>query len=302
MNVMITGGLGFVGTQLSIRLLTGGHQVTVVDHSPQPRPYTPAEVHYVAADTTMPGAWQEEVAAQDAVINLAGASIFSKWTAETKRLMYDSRILTTRNVVDAMPAQKGALLCSTSAVGYYGFRGDEELTEEDRSGNDFLARLAADWEREALKAVDNGNRVAITRFGLVLGKSGGVLGQMIPLFKKFIGGPLGSGRQWFSWIHMEDLLSAFLFVFNNQDIHGTVNFCAPNPVRNRDLAKALGEVLHRPSFFRTPAFVLRLVLGEFGSVILQGQRVVPSRLLRYGFVFQYPEIRGALKDVIGTPT
>jgi uncharacterized protein (TIGR01777 family) len=302
MNVMITGGLGFVGTQLSIRLLTGGHQVTVVDHSPQPRPYTPAEVHYVAADTTMPGAWQEEVAAQDAVINLAGASIFSKWTAETKRLMYDSRILTTRNVVDAMPAQKGALLCSTSAVGYYGFRGDEELTEEDRSGNDFLARLAADWEREALKAVDNGNRVAITRFGLVLGKSGGVLGQMIPLFKKFIGGPLGSGRQWFSWIHMEDLLSAFLFVFNNQDIHGTVNFCAPNPVRNRDLAKALGEVLHRPSFFRTPACVLRLVLGEFGSVILQGQRVVPSRLLRYGFVFQYPEIRGALKDVIGTPT
>jgi uncharacterized protein (TIGR01777 family) len=302
MKVMITGGLGFVGTQLSIRLLKGGNQVTVVDHSPHPMPYTPPDVRYVAADTTMPGDWQDEVAVQDAVINLAGASIFSRWTAQTKRIMYDSRILTTRNVVDAMPANKGALLCSTSAVGYYGLRGDEELTEEDGPGNDFLARLAADWEGEALKAAEKGVRVTITRFGLVLGKTGGVLGQMIPLFKKFIGGPLGSGKQWFSWIHMEDLLSAFLFVFNNNDIQGPVNFCAPNPVRNRDLATALGEVLKRPSLFRTPAFVLRIVLGEFGSVVLEGQRVIPSRLLKHGFTFTYPEIRGALREVIGKPS
>jgi uncharacterized protein (TIGR01777 family) len=302
MKVLITGGLGFVGTQLSMRLLKGGNQVTVVDHSPQPRPYTPPDVRYVAADTTIPGAWQDAVAVQEAVINLAGASIFSRWTAKTKRIMYDSRILTTRNVVDALPAKKGALLCSTSAVGYYGFRGDEELTEDDRPGTDFLARLAADWEGEAQKAAEKGVRVTITRFGLVLGKTGGVLGQMIPLFKRFIGGPLGNGRQWFSWIHMEDLLSAFLFVFNNKDVHGPVNFCAPNPVRNRDLAKALGEVLKRPAFVRTPAFVLRLVLGEFGSVVLEGQRVIPSRLLRHGFVFQYPEITGALREVIGKPS
>jgi uncharacterized protein (TIGR01777 family) len=301
MKVLITGGLGFVGTQLSIRLLRGGNQVTVVDHSPEPRPYTPSEVHYVSADTTKPEGWQEVVAVQDAVINLAGASIFSRWNNETKRLMYDSRILTTRNVVDAMPAKKEALLCSTSAVGYYGFSGDEELVEEDGPGTDFLARLAADWEGEAQKATEKGVRVIITRFGLVLGKTGGVLGQMIPLFKKFIGGPLGSGKQWFSWIHMEDLLSTFLFVFNNKNISGPVNFCAPNPVRNRDLAKALGEVLKRPSFVPTPAFVLRLVLGEFGSVVLEGQRVLPSRLLRYGFVFKYPEIREALREVIGKP-
>jgi len=302
MKVLITGGLGFVGTQLSIRLLKGGNQVTVVDHSPQPRPYTPSEVHYVAADTTKPGNWQDAVAVQDAVINLAGASIFQRWTAETKRLMYDSRILTTRNLVDAMlanPANKDTLLCSTSAVGYYGFSGDEELVEEDDPGTDFLARLAADWEGEAQKAAEKGVRVTITRFGLVLGKTGGVLGQMIPLFKKFIGGPLGSGNQWFSWIHMEDLLSAFLFVFNNQDIHGPFNFCSPNPVRNRELAQALGEVLKRPAVVPTPAFVLRLVLGEFGSVILKGQRVIPSRLLRYGFAFKYPEIRKALREVIG---
>ena len=301
MKVLITGGLGFVGTQLSIRLLKGEHQVTVVDHSPDPRPYTPQEVTYVSADTAMPGAWQEVVAAQDAVINLAGASLFSRWNDETKRLIYDSRILTTRHVVDAMPAKKGALLCSTSAVGYYGFRGDEELIEEDGPGSDFLARVAADWEKEALKAANKGVRVIITRFGLVLGKTGGVLGQMIPLFKRFIGGPLGSGRQWFSWIHMEDLLSAFLFVFNNKNIHGAVNCCSPNPVRNRDLAKALGEVLSRPSVVPTPAFVLRLILGEFGSVILEGQRVIPSRLLRYGFVFEYPEIREALREAIGKP-
>jgi uncharacterized protein (TIGR01777 family) len=301
MKVMITGGLGFVGTQLSMRLLKGGNEVTVVDHSPQPRPYTPSEVHYMPADTTMPGNWQDAIAVQDAVINLTGASIFSRWTTKTKQLMYDSRILTTRNVVDAMPAQKGTLLCSTSAVGYYGFRGDDELTEEDGPGTDFLARLAADWEREALKAGDKGSRVVVTRFGLVLGKTGGVLGQMIPLFKKFMGGPLGNGGQWFSWIHMEDLLSAFLFVFNNHDIHGAINCCAPHPVRNRDLAKALGQVLSRPAVVPTPAFVLRLVLGELGSIILEGQRVIPARLLRNGFVFQYPEIRGALQEVIGKP-
>jgi len=304
MKVLITGGLGFVGTQLSIRLLKGGNQVTVVDHSPQPRPYTPQEVTYVPADTTVPGNWQNEVAVQDAVINLAGASIFKRWNNETKRLMYDSRILTTHNLVDAMPANpanKDTLLCSTSAVGYYGFSGDEELVEEDDPGTDFLARLSADWEGEAQKATKKGVRVTITRFGLVLGKTGGVLGQMIPLFKKFIGGPLGSGNQWFSWIHMEDLLSAFIFVFNNKDIHGPVNCCAPNPVRNRDLAKALGEVLKRPAVVPTPAFVLRLVLGEFGSVILKGQRVIPSRLLRYGFTFKYPEIRKALREVIGKP-
>jgi len=299
MKIIITGGLGFIGTKLSIRLLESGHQVTIVDHSPKPRPYTPQEARYVSADTMVPGAWQEEVENYDAVINLAGASIFRRWNNDTKQLIYDSRILTTRNVVEAMPKEKGALLCSTSAVGYYGFRGDEQLTEEDSPGNDFLARVCVDWEREARKAAEKGVRVAITRFGIVLGRTGGVLGKMIPAFKKFVGGPLGSGKQWFSWIHIEDLLKAFLFVFENQDIHGPVNFCSPNPVRNRDLARALGKALSRPSFLTTPAIILRLVLGEFGSVLLEGQRVIPAKLVKYGFVFQYPEIMGALQEVVG---
>jgi uncharacterized protein (TIGR01777 family) len=299
MKVVITGGLGFIGTQLSTRLLERGHQVTVVDHSPKPRPSTPREVKYVAADTTVPGAWQEEVGIQDAVINLAGTSIFRRWNDETKQLIYDSRILTTRNVAEAMDEEKGALLCSTSAVGYYGFRGDEELTEDDSPGNDFLAKVCVDWEKEAQKAADKGVRVALTRFGIVLGRTGGVLGQMIPPFRKFVGGPLGSGRQWFSWIHMEDLLKAFLFVFDNGDIHGPVNFCSPNPVRNRGLAKALGKVLSRPSFLTLPGFMLRVVLGDFGSVLVEGQRVVPTKLLKHGFVFEYPEIMGALQEVMG---
>jgi uncharacterized protein (TIGR01777 family) len=299
MKVLITGGLGFVGTQLSIRLLDKGHQVTVVDRSPEAHGFTPGEVTYVSGDTTEKGAWQKEVEHQDAVINLAGASIFKRWSEATKKLMYDSRILTTRNVVEAMRKDGLRVLCSTSAVGYYGFRGDEELREEDAPGDDFLANLAVDWENEALEAEKRGVRVAITRFGIVLGKTGGALGQMIPAFKKFVGGPLGSGRQWFSWIHMEDLLNAFVFVFETQTIHGPVNFCSPNPVRNRELSKALGKVLRRPSCLTTPGFMLRLIMGEFGSVLLEGHRVIPAKLLRNGFSFRYPEIEGALQEVVG---
>jgi uncharacterized protein (TIGR01777 family) len=298
MNILITGGLGFVGTQLSIRLLENGHAVTVVDHSPEPKSYTPKEVTYVAADTTVEGAWQDEVGQHDAVVNLAGASIFRRWNKKTKKLIYDTRILTTRNVAAAMGEGKNAILCSTSAVGYYGFHGDEELTEKDAAGDDFLAGVCVDWEEEAQKAAEKGVRVVRTRFGIVLGKTGGALGQMIPAFKKFVGGPLGSGKQWFSWIHMEDLLQAFLFVLDHDAIQGPVNFCAPHPVRNKALAKALGKVLSRPSFVTTPAVALRLVLGEFGSVLLEGQRVLPAKLLAHGFQFQYPEIAEGLEAIL----
>lgn len=295
MRVLITGGLGFVGTRLAVRLLEKGHQVTIVDHGPEPREYTPQEAGYVSADTTLPGAWQEEVGRHDIVVNLAGASIFRRWTRKSKEMIYDSRVLTTRNVADAATGGKTRLLCSTSAVGYYGFHGDEELTESDRPGDGFLARLCVDWEKEALRAAGQGVRVVITRFGIVLGKTGGALGQMIPPFKRFVGGPLGTGNQWFSWIHMEDLLNAYEFIFEHHTIEGPINICSPAPVRNRELAGALGKVLSRPSFLTTPAFVLRLVLGEFGSVLLEGQRVLPAKLLEHGFSFLYPEIAGALE-------
>ncbi|MDY6951497.1 MAG: TIGR01777 family oxidoreductase [Thermodesulfobacteriota bacterium] len=300
MEVLITGGLGFVGTQLSIRLLKRGHQVTVVDRSPEPGPHAPRQVKYVSADTTVQGPWQDEVARHDAVINLAGASIFRRWDRKTKQLISDSRVLTTGNVVEAMSrGDRARVLCSTSAVGYYGFRGDEELSEDDSPGTDFLSQVCIDWEDEAKKAADLGARVVVTRFGIVLGKTGGALGQMIPAFKRFAGGPLGSGKQWFSWIHMADLVNAFTFVFDNEDIHGPVNVCSPNPIRNKDLAKALGATLSRPSFMKTPAFMLRLVLGEFGAVLLEGQKVFPTKLLKHGFDFRHPDIKEALEDLLG---
>ena len=298
MKVFITGGLGFVGTQLSKSLLKKGHEVTVVDYSTEPRPYTPKDVKYISADTTIPGGWQEDVSKQDAIINLAGASIFQRWKRKTKDLIYSSRISTTRNLVDAISGENPPFLCSTSAVGYYGFQDDKKLIEEDSPGDDFLARLCVDWEREALKGLGKGARVTITRFGIVLGKTGGALGQMISAFKKYVGGPLGSGNQWFSWIHMEDLLNAFHFILDNDAIQGPVNFCSPNPVRNKELAKALGKSLSRPSFLKTPSFLIRLMLGEFGSVVLEGQRVIPAKLSQKGFIFKYPEIRSAIEEVI----
>jgi uncharacterized protein (TIGR01777 family) len=298
MKVLITGGLGFVGTQLSVRLLDRHHEVTVVDHSPKPRPYTPKEVKYVFGDTMKAGPWQAELEKQDVIINLAGASIFRRWNDDTKKLIYESRILTTRNVIDALPSACSALLCSTSAVGYYGFRGDEKVTEDDEPGTDFLARLCVNWEKEAGKAADKGCRVVIPRFGIVLGKTGGALGQMIPAFKAFVGGPLGSGNQWFSWIHMEDLLGAFLFILEEERFSGPVNMCAPNPVRNKELARTLGEVLSRPSCVKTPGFAIKIILGEFGNVLLEGQRVVPEKLLGSDFTFRYPDITDALREVI----
>jgi uncharacterized protein (TIGR01777 family) len=298
MKILITGGLGFVGTQLSIRLLDKNHQVSVVDHSPGPKPHTPKGVRYIFGDTTRAGAWQAEVEKHDAIINLAGASIFRRWSDQTKKLIYDSRILTTQNVVDALPNENGALLCSTSAVGYYGFRGDEEIAEEDTPGDDFLARLCLDWEGEASKATAKGSRVVIPRFGIVLGKTGGALGQMIPAFKAFVGGPLGNGDQWFSWIHMEDLLKGILFILEDKNFNGPVNLCAPNPIRNIDLARTLGKVLSRPSFLKAPSFAVRTMLGEFGDVLLEGQRVLPKKLLDGGFTFRFPDIMEALQEVI----
>jgi hypothetical protein len=236
----------------------------------------------------------------DWIINLAGASVFTRWNAARKQEIYDSRILTTRNLVAALAAgDRRQLFCSTSAIGYYGPRGDEDLTEESPPGDDFLARLARDWEAEALQAQDLGLRVVLTRFGLVLGPDGGVLGQMAPLFKFFLGGPVGSGSQWFSWMHRADHARAFLFIKDHPEIQGPVNFTAPQPVRNRELARALGRVLHRPSFLPAPGFMLRLMLGEFADVVLTGQKVLPQKLLAAGFSFDFPNLDTALENLLG---
>ncbi len=299
MEIFMTGGTGFVGTYMTKRLISEGHTVTILTQALNGTELKMAGLAYLIGNPTITGKWQEAVREHDVIINLAGASIFSRWTQDQRKILLSSRIETTRNLVQALPeSAKHSTFFSTSAVGYYGFHEDEELIESSPPGNDFLAKLAYDWEQEALCAQGKGARVVITRFGIVLGKNGGALGHMIPLFKYFLGGPLGSGRQWFSWVHMHDLVEAFIFLLSHKNISGPVNICSPNPLRNKDLGEAIGRVLHRPSFMPAPGFMIRLILGEFGDVLLKGQRVIPHRLLEAGFRFRYSNIEEALKNII----
>ena len=297
MNITIAGASGFVGKALTRRLLEYGHTVTGLGMSrTHPLQAMPRFV-WICADTTRAGAWQAAVEAADAVVNLTGRSIFKRWTRAYKSRMVDSRLKTTGNIVSAMRGSNQILL-STSAVGYYGDRGEETLTESSPPGDDFLARLAVDWERNALEAEERGVRVAIMRFGVVLGAGGGALAQMLPAFRRFAGGPIGSGQQWFAWIHMADLLDAIQFLLDSDHARGVYNFCSPDLVRQGEFAKALGKVLGRPALVPVPSLALRLMLGELAGVLLASLRVRPERLLTDGFSFCYADVDRALADLV----
>jgi uncharacterized protein (TIGR01777 family) len=298
MKILIIGASGFVGSRLTQDLLESGNAVTGVARSAPKTATTHPNHRFIAADTTRPAEWMKALAEADAVVNLAGRSIFQRWTDTTKQEMRDSRILTTRHVVQGLPAGKPVVLVSASGVGYYGNRGDDVLTEDTTSGDDFLARLSVDWEREALAASAKGARVVLARLGVVLGKGGGAMSRMIPAFKFFVGGPIGSGRQWFPWIHLQDLSAAILFLLERPEISGPVNLCAPDPVTNRDLAAALGRALHRPACMPAPAFLVRMALGEFAAVLLGSQRAVPQKLLQHHFGFRHPDILSAVQAVV----
>ncbi len=301
MKVFITGGLGFVGTKLSEALLKNGHTVTVVERNPRARPSPLQGVTVIAADASRPGAWQDALAEHDTIINLAGVSIFSRWSRQRKLDIVNSRLFITRNVVDAIKKRKGksTYLISTSAVGFYGFHGDEKLDESDIPGEDFLATLCREWEAEAMKAEAIGARVAITRFGIVLGTEGGALGILTRLFRFRLGNRLGAGKQWFSWIHQDDLVSIILHLLKKKSVRGPVNCTAPNPVTNRELTKALNRALGTfPLVPPAPGFMLSIALGEFGDFLLKGQRALPYRLLDSGFVFKFPHIDQALSDIL----
>jgi uncharacterized protein (TIGR01777 family) len=303
MKVFITGGTGFVGTTLTQKLTQEGHEVTLLTRSIKSHPAALQGVLYVEGDPTQKGPWQEKVADQDVVVNLAGASIFRRWNDAAKKLISDSRIQTTQNLVDALSARKGkeTYLLSTSAVGYYGFHEDEVLDEGSLPGEGFLPDLSKEWESAALKAREHNVHVTLMRFGIVMGRRGGALQQMIAPFKWWMGSPLGSGDQWFSWIHEQDLVDIFLYLIKEKRISGAVNCTAPSPVTNRELTQVLGEVLAKPTFMpAVPGFVMSLILGEFGSVLLKGQRVVPKKLLDAGFRFSFPDLRSALKDLLTT--
>jgi len=307
MRVFVTGGTGLVGSRLVERLLGRGDQVVVLSRRPDAvRQKWGDRVSLVAGDPAQRGDWTEAVRACDAVVHLAGEGIFNRrWSAAFKEAIRTSRVQSTENVVEALLAQRRTpeghpkVLVNASAIGYYGPRGDEELTEEAAPGDDFLAQVCVEWEKAARAAAGHDIRVVILRIGVVLDKAGGALQKMLPPFKMFIGGPIGSGRQYLSWVHVEDLVGLILFALDRHDAEGVYNATAPQPVTNKEFSRALGHVLHRPSFLPTPGFVLRVMLGEVAGLITEGQRVVPQHALAQGYTFQYPDVSVALRDLLG---
>jgi len=301
MNIFITGGTGFVGSNLATRFSAQGHKVTILTRLIREGRSVPDGVSFLEGDPAEKGPWQKSVPEHEAIINLAGASIFSLWTKRRKRLIRDSRVQTTLNLVEALSERKGreTLLISTSAVGYYGFHGDEALDESSAPGNDFLASIAKEWETTALKGKAFGARVVLCRFGIVLGANGGALSRMILPIKWYLGSPLGNGRQWFSWIHEQDLADVIIYLIEQQHLSGPINCTAPYPVTNRDMTMAMAEALNRPVLMPpVPAFMIKLILGEFASTLVCGQKVLPKRLLDMGFRFKFPNIREALNDLL----
>jgi len=298
MKIFITGGTGFIGQELVSHLLLQDHEITILTRYSQKAQQERPELSYVIGNPTKRGPWQKILERQDAVINLAGVSIFRQWTQKTKRAILNSRIQTTQRIIEAFYG-KGKLLLSGSAVGYYGFHEEKPLDESCSRGKGFLASIASKWEEEAQRASEFGIRVILCRSGVVLGKRGGVFVSLLKLFRNRFGSRLGDGRQWFSWIHVKDLCDAFSFLISQTGIEGPVNITAPNPVTNREMTEALNHILgKRPILPRMPKFGLRILLGEFSETLIKGQRVYPQKLLDHGFSFAYPEIQEAIQNLL----
>lgn len=301
MKIFITGGTGFIGRNLINFMASQGHELTLLSRSAPDNTTSRLARTCLQGDPARPGPWQEKVPGHDVIINLAGASIFCRWTKKNRNSIHDSRVHTTKNIVESLTGSgdKPRLLINGSAIGIYGDRGDENIIETGAYGSDFLAGVSAAWEEEAGKATSYGVRVALCRLGVVLGKGGGALDRMLPLFRLGLGSPLGSGQQWFSWIHIQDLIRAMQFIIDHESLAGPVNFTAPAPVRNRELSTSLGRALHRSVFLPSvPGFMLRLLLGEFADTLTGSQRVLPEKLLANGFQFQFHTLDAALADII----
>jgi uncharacterized protein (TIGR01777 family) len=278
MNVAITGASGFVGRRLTERLHRRGHTTKAVSLR------------------SVPSA--EDLAGCDAVIHLAGEPVSQRWSAAVKRNILESREEGTRRLLAALRSRPPNVLVSASAVGYYGSRGDEVLTEQSSPASDFLGQVAVAWEREALEAEKLGVRVIRLRIGVVLGAGGGALSRMLLPFRLGLGGRIGNGRQWMSWIHIDDLCDLAAFVLPESTLRGAMNATSPLPVTNAEFTKALARAVHRPAVMPVPAFALKLLFGEMAQVILASQRAVPQAAQRAGFEFQYPEIAGALLQIL----
>jgi hypothetical protein len=300
MKILLTGATGFIGSRLCEALAKQWHVLTALSRDPAAakRKISHLTEAYLWAEPekTLPPA--EALNGIDAVIHLAGESVSGRWTHEKKRAIRESRILGTRHLVQQIANVKSRpkIMISASAIGYYGDRGDEVLTEKSNPESGFLAQVCQEWESEAARAKDSGLRVAHVRIGVVLGPDGGALSAMLLPFKLGLGGPMGSGRQWWSWIHRDDLVGLIQFALENK-IEGAVNATSPNPLPQREFAKILGRVMRRPAFMPAPASAIKLLLGEFSSELLSSKRVIPERAIQSGFNFQYPELEPALREI-----
>lgn len=303
MRIFITGGTGLIGRRLASHALEEGHAPVVLTRDPDAtRDKLPDGADIVSGDPTEPGDWQGRIAGCDAVVNLAGEPIFGgRWTAKKKAGILDSRVKATENVARALKELGAGAppLISASAIGYYGPRGDEPLDESAASGNDFLAKVSVDWEAATQPAREAGARVVRLRIGIVLAKEGGALRELARPFRFHVGGRVGSGEQWMSWIHAADLVRAILFLAEAKDLEGAVNGTAPQPATNREFSSEIAKALGRRSWLPAPRTALRLLFGEAADPMLNGQRVVPARLQAAGFDFRFPTLGEALGDLLG---
>ena len=297
-HILLTGGTGFIGKELRRLLLQEGHYLTIVTRSPKKYEDEKAKnQQFIAWDGDLISAMNDA----DIVIHLAGENVFSqRWSDEVKKKIYNSRIDGTRALVDAMREAdtKPELFISASASGYYGDGGDSIKTENDPAADDFLAKVCVDWEAEAQKAAELGVRVANPRIGIVLEKDGGAMEKMIPPFQFFVGGPVGDGKQYMSWIHRDDLINALLFPIENENVEGAYNVCAPEPVTMNLFADVLGDVMNRPVLFRVPKIALQIMYGEGAKPILDSIRMKPKVLQEHGFDFRYDDLEEALADIV----
>ncbi len=298
MKIVIAGGSGFIGHALLPLLQDQRHELVVLTRHPD---QTLPAGRAAEWDGKQLGAWTAEVTDADAVINLAGASISERWTAEHKKRIVASRVDSTRLLIKAMrqPGVRARVLINGSAIGYYGNVPEGDLDESSPAGQGFLAETCRQWEAAAREAEEAGIRVVRIRTGIVLGEGGGALEKMLPPFQFFLGGPLGSGKQWFSWVHRDDVAGVIAFALQENGLSGAVNATAPQPVRMQAFCRELGRVLHRPSFFPVPGFVLKTLLGEMAEeMLLSGQKVLPRRAMEAGYRFQHPDLGEALSSIL----
>ena len=297
MNITLTGASGFIGAALIAKLKAGGHRMHLLGR----RPLTDVSIKFSKWDAMgkqPPPAGA--IAEADAIIHLAGEPVAQRWSEDIKRRIRDSRINGTRRLVDAIAAagdRKPKVLVAASAIGFYGNRGDNIVNETSKPGKGFLPDVCVAWETAAQSAATYGMRVVNLRIGVVLGRGGGALAQMLPFFRMGAGGRIGSGRQWMSWIHLDDLVGLFELALENETIAGPINGTSPNPSTNADFTTTLASVIHRPAALPVPEFALRMLYGEMAQVIIEGQRVMPEAALRAGYQFRYPDLRPALASV-----